>query len=381
MGRRGRMSAVNLPLAGLRVVEFCWVWAGPMMGQHLADLGAEVVKVEWYKRFDLYRTRGVERLRGSLPEAIRRESSYSFQSLNRNKLGFASDLKSEEGLQLVKDLISESDVLLENFTVGTLDRLGLPPEELDRLNSRLVSVSLSATGRGSTIESLRSYGLMLSALGGYESLVTDQNSEFIGSPTFVMSDPNAALFGVLAALAGSLHARKTGVGATYECSQIEAVASLIQTPERSGSGNATTEGIFQTLDGDFVAVSVGTSPSEDWPFQSAETLETWSGGTTTQEVLTQCRDSGGIATKVEDLAQTEHSEIFAGTDVRQSCLHPITGERDIVATPWRVNGHRAPVRKPAPILGGSNEYILRNVLGFTEEKIEDVHNSGVTHED
>ena len=143
------------------------------MGQHLADLGAEVVKVEWYKRFDLYRTRGVERLRGSLPETIRRESSYSFQSLNRNKLGFAADLKHEEGLQLVKDLITESDVLLENFTVGTLDRLGLPPEELDRLNSKLVSISLSATGRGSTIESLRSYGLMLSALGGYESHVID----------------------------------------------------------------------------------------------------------------------------------------------------------------------------------------------------------------
>ena len=105
------------------------------MGQHLADLGAEVVKVEWYKRFDLYRTRGVERLRGSLPETIRRESSYSFQSLNRNKLGFAADLKHEEGLQLVKDLITESDVLLENFTVGTLDRLGLPPEELGRLKS------------------------------------------------------------------------------------------------------------------------------------------------------------------------------------------------------------------------------------------------------
>ena len=82
-----------------------------MMGQHLADLGAEVVKVEWYKRFDLYHTRGVERLRGSLPETIRRESSYSFQSLNRNKLGFAADLKHEEGLQLVKDLIAESDVL------------------------------------------------------------------------------------------------------------------------------------------------------------------------------------------------------------------------------------------------------------------------------
>jgi len=196
-----------------------------------------------------------------------------------------------------------------------------------------------------------------------------------------MSDPNAALFGVLAALAGSLHARKTGVGATYECSQIEAVASLIQTPERPRSANAKTEGIFQTLDDDFVAISIGTSPSGDWPFQSVETLEAWAGETTTQEVLSHCRGSGGLAIKVEDLALTEHSEIFAGTDVRQACLHPITGERDIVATPWRVNGHRAPIRKPAPLLGGSNEYILRNVLALSEKEIEDVHDSGVIHED
>ena len=284
------MSAVYLPLAGLRVVEFCWVWAGPMMGQHLADLGAEVVKVEWYKRFDLYRTRGVERLRGSMSEKIRRESSYSFQSLNRNKLGFATDLKREEGLQLVKDLIAESDILLENFTVGTLDRLGLPPEELDRLNSRLVSISLSATGRGSTIESLRSYGLMLSALGGYESLVTDENAEFIGSPTFLMSDPNAALFGVFAALAGNLHARKTGVGATYECSQIEAVASLMQTPERTETKESSQEGIFETLDGDFVAVSINTPLEKKSSFDSSDSLQEWIHATETTEVLAEIRN-------------------------------------------------------------------------------------------
>ena len=350
------------------------------MGQHLADLGAEVVKVEWYKRFDLYRTRGVERLRGSLPETIRRESSYSFQSLNRNKLGFAADLKHEEGLQLVKDLIAESDVLLENFTVGTLDRLGLPPEELDRLNSKLVSISLSATGRGSTIESLRSYGLMLSALGGYENHVIDQNNEFIGSPTFVMSDPNAALFGVFAALAGSLHARKTGVGATYECSQIEAVASLMQTPERSNAQKSPTEGIFETFEGDFVAISIDSSSKPDAPFHSVDTLTEWVKQTQTHEVIAQVRADGNVATKIEDLGQTEHSEIFTGTDVRQACLHPITGERDIVATPWSVNGQRTPIRKPAPTLGESNEHVLRHILGLTEDEIVGVHDSGVISE-
>jgi crotonobetainyl-CoA:carnitine CoA-transferase CaiB-like acyl-CoA transferase len=352
-----------------------------MMGQHLADLGAEVVKVEWYKRFDLYRTRGVERLRGSLPEKIRRESSYSFQSLNRNKLGFATDLKSEDGLQLVKDLIRESDILLENFTVGTLDRLGLPPEELNRLNKQLVSISLSATGRGSAIESLRSYGLMLSALGGYESLVTDQDEKFIGSPTFVMSDPNAALFGVFAALAGCLHSRRTGVGATYERSQIEAVASLIQTPRRPEGDSSTIEGIFKTKEDDFVAISVNASADSDIPTRSSEGLETWVGETVTEEVLVRCREAGGEATKVEDLALTEGSEVFAGTDVRQACAHPITGSRDLVATPWRVNGHRSPVRKPAPTLGESNEYILRDALGLTEDEISAVHSSGIVDED
>ncbi|MDA0339953.1 MAG: CoA transferase, partial [Proteobacteria bacterium] len=250
------METEDLPLSGLRVIEFCWVWSGPMVGQHLADLGAEVVKVEWYKRYDLYRTRGVERLRGKIPENIRRESSYSFQSLNRNKIGFAADLKRDEGLALVKDLIRESDILLENFTVGTLDRLGLDAAEFDQLNKQLVVISLSATGRGSSIESLRSYGLMLSALGGYEDLIKDQDGAFVGSPTFVMSDPNAALFGVFAALAGTLHARETGMGATYECSQVEAVASLVNTPPRDIDAPALLEGIFATASDDFAAITL-----------------------------------------------------------------------------------------------------------------------------
>ena len=87
------------PLNGIKVIDLTSMVSGPVAAMMLGDQGAEVVKVEWYKRFDLYRTRGVERLRGSMSEEIRRESSYSFQSLNRNKLGFATDLKREEGLQ------------------------------------------------------------------------------------------------------------------------------------------------------------------------------------------------------------------------------------------------------------------------------------------
>lgn len=371
------MGTENLPLCGLRVIEFCWVWSGPMVGQHLADLGAEVVKVEWFKRYDLYRTRGVERLRGKMPEEERRESSYSFQSLNRNKIGFAADLKRDEGLEIVKDLIRESDILLENFTVGTLDRLGLDESVLQHLNEKLVVISLSATGRGSSIESLRSYGLMLSALGGYEDLIRDAEGKFVGSPTFVMSDPNAALFGVYAALAGALHARETGAGATYECSQVEAVASLVNTPARD-IDSAALEGIFATADGEFVAVTVNAA-SEAFPIE-ADGFAEWAAENSLGTVTDSVRAAGGIATQVNSLAASETSDVFAGTDVRQPVDHPISGTRDLVATPWRIDGQRPPIRKPAPLLGEDTEDVLRRVLGYDEAKVAAAHAAGVIDE-
>ena len=373
------MENENLPLRGLRVIEFCWVWSGPMVGQHLADLGAEVIKVEWYKRYDLYRTRGVERLRGKMPEDIRRESSYSFQSLNRNKLGFAADLKRDEGLAIVKDLIAESDILLENFTVGTLDRLGLDAAELDRLNKKLVVVSLSATGRDSSIESLRSYGLMLSALGGYESLITDKDGAFLGSPTFVMSDPNAALFGVLASLAGALHAKEEGTGATYECSQVEAVSSLVNTPPRTNRATGQIEGIFAALDGEFVALTIPETAMAP-PCDSQEGVEAWAGQTGLDEILATVRALGGVATRVASLADSETSEEFLGTDVRQAIEHPISGVRDIVATPWLINGKRPAIRTPAPLLGGDTDDVMERILGYDASQMANVHESGVVDE-
>lgn len=368
-----------LPLTGIRCVEMCWVWAGPMMGQQLADLGAEVIKVEWYDRFDLYRTRGVERSRGKIPEPVRRESSFSFQSLNRNKLGLAVDLKREEGLDLVKDLIRESDIFIENFTVGTIDRLGLGPDVLKDLNERLVTVSLSATGRGSSLESLRSYGLMLSALGGYESLVTDEEGEFVGSPTFVMSDPNAALFGVLACLAGVLHSRETGKGATFECSQVEAVVSLVGAP--TPAREKSVETICASADGGYLAVSLPGPGLAQLSLEDAAALRHWARDRTAGEITMAVEEAGGVTTPVLDLGETETAEVFAGTEVRQPSTHPITGPTRLVAAPWRINGGRAPIRKPAPLLGESNEYVLRSVVGRDEPAIAELHDSGVLDED
>jgi crotonobetainyl-CoA:carnitine CoA-transferase CaiB-like acyl-CoA transferase len=149
----------DLPLRGIRVLELCWVWSGPLLGQLLADLGAEVIKIEWFKRFDLYRTRGVERLAGKYPEEVRREMSQSFHGLNRNKIGVTLDLKDEDHRQSMLDLTKQSDMVIENFTVGTLERLGIGFETLAAANPKIVLLSLAGFGSTSTLADMRAYGL------------------------------------------------------------------------------------------------------------------------------------------------------------------------------------------------------------------------------
>jgi crotonobetainyl-CoA:carnitine CoA-transferase CaiB-like acyl-CoA transferase len=301
-------------------MELAWVWSGPMVSQILGDLGAEVIKVEAANRFDLYRTRGLETMRGKMDEATRLESSVYFQSLNRNKLGLTVDLKTEAGLKLAKQLAEVSDVLVENFTVGTMARMGLGREALTTANPALVHLSMSGPGKGSSVENLRSYGLVLSALAGAEALI-EQDGEFIGSPTFSLSDPNAALFGVLTALAGALLARETGDGSALDLSQIEAAATLAGTP----------------------VADVGAEHSAGAP--------------------------------VRELWDTDDAPEFSSCSGWTPSHHPISGDAALVAAPWRIAGARPTVRRAAPRLGCGAE-VLRTALGLDSSTIQSLQNTG-----
>jgi crotonobetainyl-CoA:carnitine CoA-transferase CaiB-like acyl-CoA transferase len=319
----------DMPLAGMRVLEFAWVWSGPMVGQMLADLGAEVIKVEAPGRFDLYRTRGLEAERGKMDEKARIESSLYFHSLNRNKIGLALDLKTEADLDLAKQVAAKSDILLENFTVGTMERLGLGADTLAALNPSLVQLSLSGPGRGSAVEKLRSYGLVLSALGGAEHLIRD-GDEFLGSPTFSISDPNAAVFAAMASLAAALHADTSGAGHAIDVSQIEAAATLAGAPV---AGDA----VSQIVEKDGVSVAVSTTSDMEAP--------------------------------VLQLEDTDAAPAFADCDGWLPASHPFTGDEALVAAPWRVNGARPRLRKAAPILGEADDYVLRHVLGLNDASL------------
>jgi len=356
------------PLAGLRCLELCWVWSGPMVGQILADLGAEVIKVETPKRFDLYRTRGLEAKRGQMDERTRIESSIYFHSLNRNKTGLSLDLKQGEGLAIAKSLVGISDLLIENFTVGTMERLGLSKEMLADANARLVQLSMSGPGRGSAVENLRSYGLVLSALGGAEALI-EENGAFIGSPTFSISDPNAAVFGAMAAIAGVLSARETGKGLAVDLSQIEAAATISSAPARQ---SLTVDAIVKSSEGIFVAVSVPVAAAG-----AAAALRRSLDGTAFDSIVNYCTDVGGHAAVMHELDETDTAVEFTDCSAWIPSQHPYTGDEFLVGAPWRAEGQRAPAVKPAPLLGEGDDYVLRDLLSFGDGEIEALNASGV----
>jgi crotonobetainyl-CoA:carnitine CoA-transferase CaiB-like acyl-CoA transferase len=327
--------------------------------------------VEWYKRFDLYRTRGVERLIGKVPEARRREMSKSFHSLNRNKVGVTLDLKNAEHRDALLELVGTSDVLIENFTHGTMDRLGLGFDELAKANPAIVVVSLSGFGDGSRLSEMRAYGLVLSSLAGIEGQVLDPSTgEFLGSPTFVASDPNAAVHGLLATVAGILDARRTGTACHIELSQLEAAAAgghddeellgdLAHDVGLDGTPGSPDVRVIPTGDAHHLCVTVPAAVTDaDWR-RSVEAVATL-------DIAAAFAILEGIGCDAVQVLE-DPAEFGTGAEAEGTLLaaeHPVTGPENLVAAPWWIDGARPPLRKTAPTLGEGNAYVLGELLGW-----------------
>lgn len=302
-------------------------------------------------------------MRGEVPHDLWIESSPSFHSLNRNKVGLTVNLKHPEGIELVKKLVGKSDLLIENWTSGTLDTLGLSHEVLHAANPRLVLVSLAAFGLRSRLDGMRSYGLVTSALSGVESMLKD-GDDLVGSPTFVMSDPNAALYGLLAAMTGLQYAKQRGEGISASVSQLEAMLSLAGMSVPCNGSEHVIEGIYETRDQRYVAITLPKSE-----VALAESVDAWCRQYASANVLRFVRSHGGYAEELVELVDTPSSSVFDDLEVRLSADHPVTGSEEIVAAPWRINGRRPPLRKNAPKLGEGTEYVLRSILRFSDAEI------------
>jgi len=401
------MSAQELPpapLEGIRVLDFTWALAGPFATMQLADLGAEVVKVEYPKL--------EERQRGFGPyyEGI----LTFFFSPNRGKKGICIDLRRQEGKELVLELVRHVDVVTENFRPGTMDRLGLGYERLRQENPRLIYAALSGFGQTGPYRDLPAVDAVAQAMGGTMSL----NGEPDGPPMRVgvsIGDMVGGLYLALGILA-ALHARqRTGEGQFIDVALMEAQMALCEnaivrhsafaeSPTRIGSRHPLVApfGPFPTADGWIVIANV-----KDWELfcavierddlahdprfrtnddrvRNVEALEAELGTAlrrrTTEEwfqllVRADCCSVGKVNT-IADLFDDPHVQA-RGALVDVPLPYGKPGSLKLPNTPIRLSKTPARVGRPMPGHGEHTDEILRGWLGCSDDRIAELRAAGI----
>jgi crotonobetainyl-CoA:carnitine CoA-transferase CaiB-like acyl-CoA transferase len=252
------------PLQGTKVIELAQIMAGPTCGMLLADMGADVIKVE--------KLPGGDDTRSYSEPAIHGESA-AFMMLNRNKRGMAVNLKAPGGLEVVKRLLADADVVTENYRKGTLEKLGLGYEVLEKLNPRLVYCAISGYGRTGPYADKGGFDLIAQGFAGLMSITGEPGGPPVKSGTSI-ADINAGIFAALGIVSALLARARTGRGQMVETSLME--AAIQQTywqsaiffasgvnPGPSGSAHILTAPYqaFPTADG---WINVGGANQSNW---------------------------------------------------------------------------------------------------------------------
>ena len=259
------MSAVQKPLAGLRVLELARILAGPWIGQTLADLGADVVKVERPGTGDDTRTWGPPFVAASDGGDL---SAAYFHACNRGKRSIAVDFETAEGQEIVKRLARHADVLIENFKVGSLKKYGLDYESLKAINPRLIYCSVTGFGQDGPYAERAGYDFMIQAMGGIMDLTgaPDGEPQKIG---VAFADIFTGVYGVIGIQAALRQRDQTGEGAHIDMALLDTQVSVLanqamnflvsgKAPRRLGNAhpNIVPYQVFPVADG-HVVIAVG----------------------------------------------------------------------------------------------------------------------------
>jgi crotonobetainyl-CoA:carnitine CoA-transferase CaiB-like acyl-CoA transferase len=371
-------------LSGLRVLDLSWVWAGPMVGSSLADLGADVIKIENEGRIDNMRLRG--KLPSRTPAAHRdidpRETDPLFHNVNRGKRSVLLDLRSDEGRAVFLRLVAEADVVIEAFRPHVLDSWKLGFEQLAAVNPRIVLLSL----RGLELDErygpsgLRSYAPITSSLSGMESTIRYPDADGpTGAMAIGISDPVAGWHGTMLLLAALLRARRSGRGGWIRLSQLETLASVMPemyfAAQRPDALPARLERALHCADGD-VVVAAG---AEEWEALAAATDLGEEGAATSlpvERVVELATAVGAEAWPVVGVDGHPDWPRRFGRPIMAAVEHRLVGTEDLYGHGWRLDGHQVLPTANAPVLGEHTREVLREYLGASEAEIDDLEAAG-----
>ena len=402
-------------LSHLRVLDLSRVLAGPWAGQILADLGAEVIKVERPGNGDDTRAWGPPFLKDAYGESTG-DAAY-YLSANRNKQSVTIDFTKPEGQRLVRDLAAKSDILIENFKVGGLEAYGLDYASLKALNPDLIYCSITGFGQTGPYAKRAGYDFMVQGLGGLMSLTGRPEGDEGAGPVKVgvaLTDILTGLYSTVAILAALAHRQHDGGGQHIDMALLDVQVACLANqamnylttgvaPQRLGNAhpNIVPYQDFPTADGDFIltvgndsqfrkfAEVAGRSEWVDDPRFATNKLRVANRSVlvplirqatvfkTTAEWVAQLEEVGVPCGPINDLAQ-----VFADPQVQARGLamqlpHALAGLVPQVASPIRLSETPVEYRNAPPLLGEHTQQVLEQVLGLKAGAVEALRQSGV----
>jgi benzylsuccinate CoA-transferase BbsF subunit len=390
------------PLEGVRILDFTWAWAGPQATLLLALLGAEVIKVESRRRLDHTRLRSL--ILG--PTMTDPDHSVIFNDLNVGKLSLTLNLSQPKAVEIAKRIAQISDVVTENMRPGVMERLALGYDDLKTAKPDIIMLSSSAVGASGPERTYAGYAPTFAAMSGLAHI-----TGYPDGPPMPLSgavDLRVGTTSAFAILAALYYRARTGKGQHIDLSSTEAVSALIghtfmdysmnsRVQTRAGNHDhmMAPHNCYPCLGEDrwvTIAVAcqdewdalrrvVGDSRLEDERFadassrwQNPEALDQLIGEWTanhSQEEVTQALQKVGVAAMPlldgPALVQDAH---LRERGVLQPLQHPLIGERLTLSPPWRFSRTPAQIRRPGPLLGEHNQYVLGELLGMPSDEIE-----------
>jgi crotonobetainyl-CoA:carnitine CoA-transferase CaiB-like acyl-CoA transferase len=396
------------PLSHIRVLDLSRVLAAPWTGQNLADLGAEVIKVERPGKGDDSRAFGPPWLkdRGGRDTA---ESAY-FAAANRGKKSITIDLSKPEGQALVRDLAARCDVLLENYKHGDLARYALGYEDLKAINPRLIYCSVTGFGQTGPYRERPGYDFMIQGMGGLMSITGERDELPGGGPQRVgvpIVDIMTGMYASIAVCAALAHRAETGVGQHLDLALLDTQVAFLanqamnylatgEVPGRLGNAhpNIVPYQTFRTADGNiilacgndnlfnkFCEVAGATELARDERFSTnARRVENRAAITallaeifskrTTREWVSVLEAAGVPNGPINDIKEVFEEPQVLARRMRIELEHPTAGSVPLVASPMRFSATPVEYGLPPPTLGQHTDEILSDVLGMDAAAIE-----------
>ena len=399
-----RPAGAPLALAGIRVADFSHFIAGPLCSMILADLGAEVIKIEKADGGDDFRT---------LRPKVTKDQGGPFLAMNRNKHSIAIDLKQASGVAVARDIIAKSDVLLENFSQGVMDKFGLGYDAMAAANPRLIYCSVSAYGRSGPLKDRLGFDPITQAESGFMSLNGEPDRPGMRAGPSIM-DMSTAMMTCNAVLAALFARERLGTGQYIENALFDTAVTmvgfhglnyLVSGNEPTRFGNASTDTVptaaFDTADR---PIFVCCANDRTWNRLAARVLDrpdladNSAYATTAGRIqhrdeilaivgrllaardrahwLTRMRDAGVPGGAIASVAEAFGSQVMADREMLSEIPHPTAGTVPNVRLPFRMAG--TPLADPvaAPALGQHSEAVLRDVLGYGDAAVAALRDSG-----